>query len=156
MVSFRVAVSLWWSFTWRLLLYGLPFMVAMGFLSQVLAPGDFERQVAYSYAGGLATWLPISMIAIHRATATHAPGLTMTIKLTLSIWWSFVWRATLYAAIVGFVLGLIVGLVVGRASEHPGFLILAWLLSIGPLAMFAIGKAFWVNQPRPTVNAIVS
>ncbi len=148
MISWTKALALWWSFTWRFIAFGLPFIFVVGFIAypvaQALGIPESDHQIAVVL--GQLLWFPASVLALRFALLRYpelfvATAFRFTWAKTFSVWWSFLWRISVYGLLIGLLLGLFVSVFVGRPSEHPGYLLVTILVGVVPIELAALRGA---------------
>lgn len=121
--------------------FGVLWSVAFGFMVSQIA----GAQPALCYFVGLLLWFPVSVFAMKLAVGRYV-GQRPSWKSSIAYWWSLAWRLFLYSALVGVVLGLLVSALVGRPSEHPGFVLLGWFVTFGPVAIMSFRQVMLAHS----------
>jgi hypothetical protein len=140
-VSWTNALSLWWSFTWRMTVFAVLWSVAFGFVVSLIA----GAQPVLCYFVGLLVWFPVSVFTMKLAVGRYV-GQPQSWRGSIAYWWSLMWRLTLYALLVGFILSVLVSALVGRPSEHPGFVFFGWFIIFGPMEVVTFRQVVAVHS----------
>jgi hypothetical protein len=77
-IPWIIAVLLWWSFIWRLLVFVIPCSIVIGFLAAPVSNtvGTPGRDHIYALLGIALLWFPLSIVAVRNALCCHADLLT--------------------------------------------------------------------------------
>jgi hypothetical protein len=146
-VSWKNALLLWWSFTWRMGIFAVLLSASFGFIVMLIA----DEQPAICHFFGLFAWFPVSIFAIKLAVSRYA-GRRQSWNNSIAFWWSLMWRLCLYAVPTGLILGIIVSIFVGRTSEHPNFQYLGWLIIFGPVAVGVFRRVIAIHSVYPATK----
>jgi hypothetical protein len=144
-ISWKESVALWWSSVWRLALLALPCVIVIGLAAAPIADalGEPDHHTTIALWSGRLMWFPCSLFSMKAALRRRHEILqvsseSITWSVTLSIWWSMLWRGLIYASLTGLLVGIAVSLFVGPTSQHPGYLVVVYVIALGPLSIFSL------------------
>lgn len=178
-VAWNLALSVWWSYTWRAMLAGfaLGVIVALTGIGVAVATGVPSESIlslhSVAFMGGaivlvivltLVGMVALNVWALKAAMSTTHAGMAIKLKgvaetaegeftLTqiLSFWWSFSWRSVVVSILVGLVLGVAAAL--AGFGDNPVFSVISTLVSLS-ISVWAFKEALALTYGGATLTFV--